>query len=82
MAIRMIFATWSGGTSRCCWPTWPASWAIGTGPRKPAQETLVRAYFKMDNLKEPAKFFSWLLGIAERVAKGQQRKELIRRRLR
>ncbi len=45
-----------------------------------AQETLVRAYFKMSNLKEPAKFFSWLLGIAERVAMEQQRKEQIRRK--
>jgi len=45
-----------------------------------AQETLVRAYFKMNSLNEPAKFFSWLLGIAERVAMEQQRKEQIRRK--
>ena len=45
-----------------------------------AQETLVRAYFKMDRLQEPAKFFSWLLGIAERVAMEQQRKEQVRRK--
>jgi RNA polymerase sigma-70 factor (ECF subfamily) len=45
-----------------------------------AQETLVRAYFKMNNLKEPAKFFSWLLGIAEHVAIEQRRKEQIRRK--
>jgi len=44
-----------------------------------AQETLVRAYFKMDTLREPSKFFSWLLGIAERVAKEQYRKEKVRR---
>jgi len=44
-----------------------------------AQETLVRAYFKMDTLKKPHKFFSWLLGIADRVAKEQQRKEILRR---
>lgn len=44
-----------------------------------AQETLVRAYFKMNRLKEPAKFFAWLLGIAERVAIEQQRKERVRR---
>jgi len=45
-----------------------------------AQETLVRAYFKMDSLRKPESFFAWLLGIADLVAKEQQRKELIRRR--
>lgn len=45
-----------------------------------AQETLVRAYFKMDRLKSPGKFFSWLLGIAEHVAIEQQRKERVRRK--
>lgn len=45
-----------------------------------AQETLVRAYFKMEKLKKPDLFFSWLLGIANRVAKEQQRREQIRRR--
>jgi len=44
-----------------------------------AQETLVRAYFNMDKLKRPESFFSWLLGIGNRVAKEHQRKELIRR---
>jgi len=43
-----------------------------------AQETLVRAYFKMDTLREPLKFFSWLLGIADRVAKEQQRSYSVR----
>ena len=45
-----------------------------------AQETLVRAYFKMDKLQKPESFFAWLLGIADLVAKEQQRNELIRRR--
>ena len=40
-----------------------------------AQETLVRAYFKLDKLKKKESFFSWLLGIASRVAKEQQRSE-------
>jgi len=40
-----------------------------------AQETLVRAYFRMNRLKKPNSFFSWLLGIANRVAKEQRRKE-------
>ncbi|HSV99308.1 MAG TPA: sigma-70 family RNA polymerase sigma factor [Sedimentisphaerales bacterium] len=45
-----------------------------------AQETLVRAYFKMDKLKKPESFFPWLLAIADNVAKEQQRKEIVRRR--
>ena len=44
-----------------------------------AQETLVRAYFGMSKLKKPASFFAWLLGIADLVAKEQQRKEIVRR---
>jgi len=44
-----------------------------------AQETLVRAYFNMGKLKQPDSFFSWLLGIADRVAKEHQRKEQLRR---
>jgi RNA polymerase sigma-70 factor (ECF subfamily) len=44
-----------------------------------AQETLVRAYFNMGKLKRPDSFFSWTLGIADRVAKEHQRKEQIRR---
>jgi RNA polymerase sigma-70 factor (ECF subfamily) len=42
-----------------------------------AQESLVRAYFKMDSLEKPDSFFSWLLGIADRVAKEHQRQEQI-----
>ena len=44
-----------------------------------AQETLVRAYFNMAKLKKPDSFFSWLLGIADRVAKEHQRKDQLRR---
>ncbi|MHC4500521.1 MAG: RNA polymerase sigma factor [Planctomycetota bacterium] len=40
-----------------------------------AQETLVRAYFGLEKLKKRESFFSWLLGIANRVAKEQQRSE-------
>ena len=43
-----------------------------------AQEAFVRAYFKMDRLKKPQLFFSWLFGIAERVAKEQVRRKKIR----
>ncbi len=44
-----------------------------------AQETLVRAYFGLGKLKKPDSFFSWLFGIANRVAKEQQRQEQHRR---
>jgi len=40
-----------------------------------AQETLVRAYFALEKLKKRDSFFSWLLGIANRVAKEQQRSQ-------
>ena len=44
-----------------------------------AQEALVRAYFNMGKLKKPDSFFSWLLGIADHVAKEHRRKEQIQR---
>jgi RNA polymerase sigma-70 factor (ECF subfamily) len=45
-----------------------------------AQETFVRAYFNMNKLKKPDSFFSWLLGVADHVAKEQQRKEKVRQK--
>jgi len=44
-----------------------------------AQETLVRAYFNLNKLKRAGSFFSWLLGIGDRVVKEYQRKEQVRR---
>ena len=44
-----------------------------------AQESLVRAYFNMSKLRSPGSFFSWLLGIADRVAKEHRRKEQLQR---
>lgn len=38
------------------------------------QETFVRAYFGLSELKKRKSFYSWLLGIANRVAKEQLRK--------
>ena len=38
-----------------------------------AQETMVRAYFALRKLKKVESFFSWLLGIAGRVAKETHR---------
>jgi RNA polymerase sigma-70 factor (ECF subfamily) len=45
-----------------------------------AQETFVRAYFKMDKLRKPESFLSWLLAIADNVAREQQRQEHVRRK--
>jgi DNA-directed RNA polymerase specialized sigma24 family protein len=39
-----------------------------------AQEALVRAYFNIGKLKKPDSFFSWLLGIADNVAKEHKEK--------
>ena len=44
-----------------------------------AQEALVRAYFGLDKLKKPESYFPWLLGIANHVAKENQRNEQRRR---
>ncbi len=44
---------------------------LGDGQRagEAAQETFVRAYFALRRLRKPDSFFSWLLGIADRVVK-------------
>lgn len=44
-----------------------------------AQETFVRAYFALPRLKRPETFLSWLLGIANRVAKESLRADRRRR---
>jgi RNA polymerase sigma-70 factor, ECF subfamily len=44
-----------------------------------AQETFVRAYFALGNLRKPEAFFSWLFGIADRVAKETHRAAMRRR---
>jgi RNA polymerase sigma factor (sigma-70 family) len=38
-----------------------------------AQESFVRAYFALRDLRKPEAFFAWLVGIADRVAKEAQR---------
>jgi len=40
-----------------------------------AQEAFVRAYFNLEKLRKQQSFFSWLIGIATRVAKEQQRSQ-------
>jgi RNA polymerase sigma-70 factor (ECF subfamily) len=44
-----------------------------------AQESFVRAFLSLRKLRKPESFYSWLLGIAGRVAKEQFRSELHRR---
>jgi RNA polymerase sigma-70 factor (ECF subfamily) len=44
-----------------------------------AQESFVRAFLSLKKLRKPESFYSWLLGIATRVAKEQFRSELHRR---
>ena len=46
-----------------------------------AQETVVRAWCMLRNLKKPESFHSWLLGIAGRVAKETHRKRRRRGRI-
>ncbi len=41
----------------------------GQAADEAAQETFVRAYFALRRLRKPDSFFSWLLGIADRVVK-------------
>ena len=50
-----------------------------TSADEAAQEAFVRAYFNMCKLRKQDSFFSWLLGIADRVAKEHRREEQIRR---
>jgi len=55
---------------------------VGNFPQaeEAAQESFVRAFLSIKKLRKPESFFSWLLGIAGRVAKEQFRAELHRRR--
>lgn len=43
------------------------------------QESFVRAYFKIDTLMKPESYFSWLMGIANRVTKEFLKKEQMRK---
>ena len=43
--------------------------------KEAAQESFVRAFVSLPKLRKPESFYSWLLGIAERVAKEQFRFE-------
>src|ERR1022692_1407767 len=54
---------------------------VGNFPQaeEAAQESFVRAFLSLKKLRRPESFYSWLLGIAGRVAKEQFRSELHRR---
>jgi RNA polymerase sigma-70 factor (ECF subfamily) len=53
------------------------AWRVGNVPlaQEAAQESFVRAFLSLKKLRKPESFYSWLLGIAERVAKEQFRWE-------
>ncbi|MGP8199985.1 MAG: RNA polymerase sigma factor [Limisphaerales bacterium] len=53
---------------------------VGSLPQaeEAAQESFVRAFLSLRKLRKPGSFYSWLLGIAGRVAKEQFRSELRR----
>ncbi len=55
---------------------------VGNYPQaeEAAQESFVRAFMSLKKLRKPESFYSWLLGIAGRVAKEQFRSELHHRR--
>jgi len=54
---------------------------VGNFPQaeEAAQESFVRAFLSLKKLHKPESFYSWLLGIAGRVAKEQFRSEVRRR---
>ena len=54
---------------------------VGNSPQaeEAAQESFVRAFLSLRRLRQPESFYSWLLGIAGRVAKEQFRSELHRK---
>jgi len=55
---------------------------VGNGRQaeEAAQESLVRAFLSLKKLRKPESFYSWLLGIAARVAKEQFRSSARRER--
>jgi RNA polymerase sigma-70 factor (ECF subfamily) len=55
---------------------------VGNGGQaeEAAQESLVRAFLSLKKLRKPESFYSWLLGIAARVAKEQFRSSARRER--
>ena len=60
---------------------WLAGWVGDSGQaEEAAQESFVRAFLSLNKLRKPESFYSWLLGIAGRVAKEQFRATAHRQR--
>ncbi len=55
-------------------------WRVGnySQAEEAAQESFVRAFLSLGKLRKPESFYSWLLGIAGRVAQEQFRREVRR----
>ena len=63
-AYRQLVERYQAPLTRCLWVHLGNQEAAAEA----AQETFVRAYFALSGLRKPEAFFSWLLGIAQRVA--------------
>ncbi len=68
-AFRHLVERYQSPLTRCLY----ARLGSADAAAEAAQETFVRAYFALGELRKPASFFSWLLGIADRVAKETHR---------
>jgi len=68
-AFRHLVERYQTPLIRCLW----ARLGNADEATEAAQETFVRAYFALPELRKPEAFFSWLLGIADRVAKEAHR---------
>jgi len=57
------------------------AWRMGnfSQAEEAAQESFVRAFLSLGKLRKPESFYSWLLGIAGRMAQEQFRGEVRRR---
>jgi len=73
MDIRRISACWWIVIRNRCSPIWAGRLRDGLQVEEAAQESFVRAFLSLNKLRKPESFYSWLLGIAGRVAKEQLR---------
>jgi RNA polymerase sigma-70 factor, ECF subfamily len=68
-AYRQLVERYQAPLMRCLWVQLGNQEEVAEA----AQETFVRAYFALSNLRKPEAFFSWLVGIAQRVAQEARR---------
>ena len=73
MDIRKISACWWIVIRNRCSPILAGRLRDGLQVEEAAQESFVRAFLSLKKLRKPESFYSWLLGIAGRVAKEQLR---------